>query len=109
MYQASTVLDIVRQSSNPVGLAGSVPVFGSEDFLPSQVELLQSRDVAERVVRQLNLLSDPEFLAVYLVSSPIPRRPPRPARQRRRGNLRPRRSPAPPVRSERSADASIVK
>src|SRR5437667_4973420 len=47
-YRAYTVLDIVRQSSNPVGLAGSVPIMGILDFLPSQIELLQSRDVAER-------------------------------------------------------------
>ena len=70
MYQASAVLDIVRQSSNPVGLAGSVPIFGTLDFLPSQVELLQSRDVAERVVRRLNLLSNPEFLAAHMGLEP---------------------------------------
>jgi succinoglycan biosynthesis transport protein ExoP len=65
MYRANIVLDIVRQSSNPVGLAGSVPIVGILDFLPSQIELLQSRDVAERVVRKLNLLSNPEFLAAH--------------------------------------------
>src|SRR5262249_10228226 len=64
-YEGVTVLDIARSNMNPVGLAGAVPVEGISEFLPSQVELLKSRDVAERVVKSLNLLNDPEFLEAF--------------------------------------------
>src|SRR5262245_48222598 len=64
MYRATVVLDIVRQTNNPLGLSVSMPTAagdGEAEFLPSQIELLESRDVAERVVKKLNLLSDPAF------------------------------------------------
>ena len=64
MYRATVVLDIVRQTNNPLGLSVSMPNAGGDgeaEFLPSQIELLESRDVAERVVKKLNLLADPAF------------------------------------------------
>ena len=64
MYRAVVVLDVVRQSTNPLGMGRSVAgseANGDPEFLPSQIELIQSRDVAERVVNKLNLLSNPNF------------------------------------------------
>jgi capsular exopolysaccharide synthesis family protein len=64
MYRATVVLDIVRQTNNPLGLSVAMPNAGGDgeaEFLPSQIELLESRDVAERVVKKLNLLADPAF------------------------------------------------
>src|SRR5262252_8217436 len=59
LYQANVTLDVFRQSSNSLSLAGAAPIEGTVEFLPSQVELLGSRDVAERVVRRLDLLNNP--------------------------------------------------
>jgi capsular exopolysaccharide synthesis family protein len=64
MYRATVVLDVVRQTSNPLGMGRSVAGGeggGDSEFLPSQIELVKSRDVAERVVRKLNLLANPDF------------------------------------------------
>lgn len=64
MYRANVVLDVVRQTSNPLGMGRSVAGGeggGDSEFLPSQIELVKSRDVAERVVRKLNLLANPDF------------------------------------------------
>jgi len=108
LFQGTVVVDVVRRTSSSLslGLAGSVPVDGALEFLPSQVELLGSRDVAERVVKRLNLLSNPEFRAAYpylkgppLVSSPgKPARPP---------SAREITSAALAVQSD--ADANVVK
>src|SRR4030088_3279307 len=59
MYRATVVLDIVRQTNNPLGFSTNSPNAGGggeSEFLPSQIELLESRDVAERVVKKFNLL-----------------------------------------------------
>jgi capsular exopolysaccharide synthesis family protein len=63
LYRATVAIDIVHQTSNPLGIGGSNPYLeeSGTEFLPSQIELLKSRDVAERVVRRLNLLANPEF------------------------------------------------
>ncbi|MEX0878312.1 MAG: polysaccharide biosynthesis tyrosine autokinase [Thermoanaerobaculia bacterium] len=61
-YTAKTVLDVERQASSPVSFAPSQADGGSSsEFLPSQIQLMQSREIAERVVRRLNLLADPQF------------------------------------------------
>jgi capsular exopolysaccharide synthesis family protein len=61
-YMAKTVLDVERQSANPVPFGSSRGDGGANaDFLPSQVQLMKSREVAERVVRRLNLLANPQF------------------------------------------------
>lgn len=68
MYRATVVLDVVRQNGNPLGFSPpSRDGGGDPEFLPSQIELLKSRDVAERVVRKLNVLANPDF-----VGSPRP-------------------------------------
>ena len=61
IYKATAVLDVVRQRSNPIGFGANQDTGPDPDFLPSQIQLMQSREVAERVVRKLNLLADPDF------------------------------------------------
>ncbi len=61
-YTATTVLDVERQASRPVPFSASQGDSGpSSEFLPSQIRLMRSREIAERVVRRLNLLADPAF------------------------------------------------
>jgi polysaccharide biosynthesis transport protein len=74
LYRAVTTLDISRVSSNSTGFDGSATIDGLE-FLPSQVELVQSRDVAERVVKKLNLLSNQAFLDAHPDLAPDPSEP----------------------------------
>lgn len=62
IYKAKTTLLIEQQQANVVsiedvyGLAGS-----SREYLLTQFELLKSRSLAQRVVRELNLHKNPEF------------------------------------------------
>ena len=61
-YTAKAVLDVERQSASPIPFTAPGGEGGSgSDFLPSQVQLMKSREVAERVVRRLNLLANPQF------------------------------------------------
>jgi polysaccharide biosynthesis transport protein len=60
-YQATAVVDVERQPS-PVSFGNTQYNGGSDpEFLPSQTQLMQSREIAERVVKRLNLLADPDF------------------------------------------------
>src|SRR5215472_454727 len=61
VYKATAVLDVVRQRSNPVSFGASQDSSTDPEFLPSQLQLMQSREVGERVVKKLNLLADPDF------------------------------------------------
>jgi succinoglycan biosynthesis transport protein ExoP len=61
VYKATAVVDVVRQRTNPIGFGANQDTGVDPDFLPSQIQLMQSREVAERVVRKLNLLADPDF------------------------------------------------
>lgn len=61
-YKATVMLDIVRQQPALLSFMGSQGGIGADaEFLPSQMQLMQSREVCERVVRRLNLLGDPGF------------------------------------------------
>lgn len=59
-YKAVAVLDVVKQVPNPVGFGASESGFDGE-FLPSQIELMKSREIGERVVKKLDLLANPDF------------------------------------------------
>ena len=62
MYTSTTVVDVERQSAQAVPFsAGAGDIGPASEFLPSQIRLMQSREIAERVVRKLNLLADPQF------------------------------------------------
>lgn len=62
IFKASSTLLIEQKTAKAVsiediyGLEG-----GSSEYLQTQFELLKSRDLAERVVRELNLIAHPEF------------------------------------------------
>ncbi len=60
-YQATAVVDIERQHSSPVNFDREGYGGGDVEFLPSQTQLMQSREIAERVVKRLNLLADKDF------------------------------------------------
>ena len=61
-YTATAVLDVERQAARPIAFSASQGETGSsQEFLPSQIQLMQSREIAERVVRRLNLLANPQF------------------------------------------------
>lgn len=60
-YMATAVVDVERQQA-PVSFGNGPYNLGSDnEFLPSQTQLMQSREIAERVVKRLNLLADPDF------------------------------------------------
>src|SRR4029077_94903 len=60
-YMSKTVLDVERDASRPVPFSSQGSEGTAAEFLPSQIQLMQSREIAERVVRRLNLLADPDF------------------------------------------------
>lgn len=63
-YRATVVLDVEREGGGSVEV-GPAPSRGYDmEYLPTQKELIQSREVAERVVRKLNLTANPEFMGV---------------------------------------------
>ena len=75
MYQATTMIQIDRRS---MSLGGSLETAWLEnwwnmEFYPTQYKLLESRGLAERVVRRLQLFEDPTFnpgYAAWLEKSP---------------------------------------
>jgi succinoglycan biosynthesis transport protein ExoP len=62
-YMASATIQIERRNLSPVGSNSSpwFENFWNLEFYPTQYELLQSRGLAERVVKSLDLMSDPAF------------------------------------------------
>lgn len=62
-YLASAVLQIERRSLTPLGSSQNpwLENYWNMEFYPTQYELLQSRGLAERVVRSLDLPDDPEW------------------------------------------------
>lgn len=65
IYRASTTMQIERDSARVVDVEGVVPVEAANDrdFYQTQYELLRSRSLAQRVVSQLDLTSDPRYHA----------------------------------------------
>jgi succinoglycan biosynthesis transport protein ExoP len=62
-YMATAVLQIERRSLTPLGSAQNpwLENYWNMEFYPTQYELLQSRGLAEKVVRNLELMEDPQF------------------------------------------------
>jgi polysaccharide biosynthesis transport protein len=64
-YKASTTLQVERRNLLALVTEGMVQLDGGESassaYHQTQLELLQSRGMAERVVRQLNLAQNPDF------------------------------------------------
>jgi len=62
-YQATATLQIERRSLTPLSSAQNpwLENYWNMEFYPTQYELLQSRGLAERVVKSLDLMEDPAF------------------------------------------------
>lgn len=62
-YQATATLLIERRNLTPVGNSSNpwYENYWNMEFYPTQYELLQSRGLAERVVKSLDLMEDPSF------------------------------------------------
>jgi len=64
VYRATTVVQIERRSSTNLALGQAVQLddwVDAQSFYPTQYRLLQSRGLAERVVKNLRLMDDPTF------------------------------------------------
>jgi succinoglycan biosynthesis transport protein ExoP len=62
-YQATTTIQIERRNLTPLsnGQNPWLENYWNMEFYPTQYELLQSRGLAERVVKSLDLMEDPTF------------------------------------------------
>jgi polysaccharide biosynthesis transport protein len=62
-YRASATIQIERRSLTPIGNSQNpwLENYWNMEFYPTQYELLQSRGLAERVVKSLDLMEDPSF------------------------------------------------
>jgi capsular exopolysaccharide synthesis family protein len=63
-YQATATIQIERRSLTPLNSAAQNPWlenYWNLEYYPTQYELLKSRGLAERVVRNLDLMLDPAF------------------------------------------------
>lgn len=64
VYRATTVVQIERRSGTNLALGQPVQYedwVDAQSFYPTQIRLLQSRGLAERVVKNLRLMDDPIF------------------------------------------------
>ena len=61
VYRASSTLLIEPDTGNVVGIPGIESLSASQEYLQTQFELLKSRDLAEHVVRNLDLVNHPYF------------------------------------------------
>lgn len=66
-FTATTIVEIARESNKIVNLQGVEQEASDADqeFYQTQYGLLQSRSLAERVARQLNLVDDPAFFELF--------------------------------------------
>lgn len=64
-YQSTTVINVEKDLGTPYDIGDGRAVYQTWDpeFVPTQTRLMQSREVAERAVDRLNLLSHPEYKA----------------------------------------------
>jgi len=62
-YMATTILSVDRDLGTPLDANWRPQLYGASDpdFLPTQARLISSREIAERVVRKLGLLSNPDL------------------------------------------------
>jgi succinoglycan biosynthesis transport protein ExoP len=62
-YEATTTIQIERRNLTPLSNAQNpwLENYWNMEFYPTQYELLQSRGLAERVVKSLDLMEDPAF------------------------------------------------
>jgi capsular exopolysaccharide synthesis family protein len=62
-YQATSTIQIERRNLTPLGNSQNpwLENYWNMEFYPTQYELLQSRGLAERVVKSLDLMEDPDL------------------------------------------------
>jgi capsular exopolysaccharide synthesis family protein len=62
-YRSSAVINIEKNQSTPfdVGDGRAVYQYWEPEYIPTQMRLLQSREIIERAVDRLNLTASPEF------------------------------------------------
>ncbi len=61
VYVATTSLELKQEDRKVVAIDSLYSVGGDSSYLRTQYEIMKSRTVLEKVVRQLNLISRPEF------------------------------------------------
>jgi capsular exopolysaccharide synthesis family protein len=67
VYRATTTLEVNREGVQPVQMGELQPMqIQDREFLNTQAGLLQSRQLAERVARTLNLANDPSVISADL-------------------------------------------
>ncbi|MCM2316761.1 MAG: polysaccharide biosynthesis tyrosine autokinase, partial [Thermoanaerobaculia bacterium] len=62
-YRAVATLDIGKDQSTPYDVSDRMVLYSwwDPEYLPTQTRLIKSREIAERVIRRLNLLQNPDF------------------------------------------------
>lgn len=62
-FRATVVLHVERDKASPMDVSGTTPAYAPYDpeFVPTQTRLMESREIAERVVERLRLAENPEF------------------------------------------------
>ncbi|MGH9364903.1 MAG: Wzz/FepE/Etk N-terminal domain-containing protein, partial [Thermoanaerobaculia bacterium] len=62
IYRATVVLDVEKEKGSPLDISSSPQFYEfysyEPEFIPTQIRLMKSREVAERVVERLNLLEN---------------------------------------------------
>jgi capsular exopolysaccharide synthesis family protein len=64
LFRATTVVDVEKDKGSPldIGTGQAIDFWGyNPEFVPTQIRLMQSREVAEKVVRRLDLVANPEL------------------------------------------------
>lgn len=62
MYRATTILEVKQEERNVIDVSEVERIDADQEFLVTQIQLLQSRSLIEDSVESLNLLSDPFFI-----------------------------------------------
>lgn len=62
-FRAVVTLDIGKDQSTPYDVSDRMVLYSwwDPEYLPTQTRLIRSREIAERVIRRLNLLQNPDF------------------------------------------------
>lgn len=84
-YRATATLNVEKMRATPFDIDQGGSVYQSYDpeFLPTQTRLMQSREVAERVVDRLKLTSNPQFspkVSGFFADAPVAQENPETAR-----------------------------
>jgi len=70
IYRATATIQIEQEATRVVDIEGTEPARGrGADYYATQYALLQSRSLAERVVKRENLAADPDFMSQQTGSS----------------------------------------